>query len=293
MDERHEAIEECERLFRRTHVRVSTENIGLAKLSEGLELIRIGTPLRPEFAAWRYASEFAIRRNRSNVIAGSTIAGAGIISASLGALVGPAALQAGAASIVVVPGVTTILAVIPIVGVLAARDYLENDRVVARFSQRHHVVNIRAKHVGDIEFEIGVGGQATLRIPHDRGWARFTGTRAIHATSVILANTNRAGASRRSVQDAVNEIEKIGTAEGFMEAAARRGVWRGLRPVSVLNSYRALGAMHLSATERLALEMSMQEETERRAMYGELAILREAWRAAEEIALIADGLLPE
>src|SRR3954471_5674881 len=54
LDERWEAIEEGERLFRDTRLRVSTDNIGLARISEGLELVRIGSPPRPEMAAWRY-----------------------------------------------------------------------------------------------------------------------------------------------------------------------------------------------------------------------------------------------
>src|ERR671933_2075852 len=51
IEERWEAIEECERRFRATRTRVSTEHIGLARLPEGLELVRIGAPLRPEFPA--------------------------------------------------------------------------------------------------------------------------------------------------------------------------------------------------------------------------------------------------
>src|SRR5574339_465950 len=54
LEERWETIDECERKFRRTHIRVSTENIGLVELREGVSLIRIGKPLFPEFAAWRY-----------------------------------------------------------------------------------------------------------------------------------------------------------------------------------------------------------------------------------------------
>ena len=42
---------------------------------------------------------------------------------------------------------------------------------------------------------------------------------------------------------------------------------------------------------RLALEMSLHEERERRALEGELWILEQAWREAEEIAAIADDLL--
>ena len=63
LEERWEAIEDCERLFRATKLRVSTDNVGLARLREGLDLVRIGAPLRPEFAAWRYAGEFARRRS--------------------------------------------------------------------------------------------------------------------------------------------------------------------------------------------------------------------------------------
>ena len=62
VEERWEAVEMCERLFRDTRVRVSTENVGLAKHPEGLELVRIGRPIRPEFAVWRYGDQFGRRR---------------------------------------------------------------------------------------------------------------------------------------------------------------------------------------------------------------------------------------
>src|SRR5213082_3362149 len=44
LEERWEAVEDCERRFRAARKRVSTENIGLARLDEGLELVRIGAP---------------------------------------------------------------------------------------------------------------------------------------------------------------------------------------------------------------------------------------------------------
>ncbi len=47
----------------------------------------------------------------------------------------------------------------------------------------------------------------------------------------------------------------------------------------------------MDANVRLALEMAAHEESERRALEGELAILEDAWREAEEIASIADRLL--
>src|SRR3954462_11714548 len=79
LEERWEAIEECERRFRDTRLRVSTDNIGLARLGEGLELVRVGPALRPEFAAWRYGDQFGRRRRRQMLFAGGGIALVGCI----------------------------------------------------------------------------------------------------------------------------------------------------------------------------------------------------------------------
>ena len=77
LEERWEAIEECERRFRDTRLRMSTENIGLTRLREGLELVRIGAPQRPEFAAWRYGDQFGRRRRRKyiRIGVGTTVVG--------------------------------------------------------------------------------------------------------------------------------------------------------------------------------------------------------------------------
>jgi hypothetical protein len=60
---------------------------------------------------------------------------------------------------------------------------------------------------------------------------------------------------------------------------------------------RIRGAKRLDEIEpqrRLALEMAAHEETERRALEGELHILETAWKDAEEIAAISDDMfLPE
>jgi len=288
LEERWEAIEECEREFRGTLVRVSTSNIGLARLSDGLELIRIGHPLRPEFAAWRYGRHFGTRRRKAQYVAGAGVAAAAVAAAALGPAIAPA-LSLGAISIVVIPGITTIMGVFPIVGMLAARDYIQHDRVVARLAANKRVVTVRAKHLGDVELSVqGHEGPASLVVPHDRGWTEFSGAAAMHATGVLIAGANRYGADSTRVQDAVQAIEDAGDAGGFLSAASARNGWRGGRTMSVMNMYRGLGAMHLSATERLALEMSVHEETERRAMEGELAALENAWRDAEQIAAICD-----
>src|SRR5438105_3598208 len=75
MEERWEAIEQCERLFRATRLRVSTDNIGLARMRDGSELVRVGKPERPELAAWRYGDVFGRRRRRAVVGAMTSAAG--------------------------------------------------------------------------------------------------------------------------------------------------------------------------------------------------------------------------
>src|SRR3954462_15654023 len=53
IEERWEIVDECERRFRRTTLRYSSGNIGLAWLGEDLELVRVGPPLPPEIAGGR------------------------------------------------------------------------------------------------------------------------------------------------------------------------------------------------------------------------------------------------
>jgi len=59
IDERWEAVEDCERLFRATRLRYATSEVGLAHLPSALELIRVGRPLFPELAAWRYGQRLS------------------------------------------------------------------------------------------------------------------------------------------------------------------------------------------------------------------------------------------
>ncbi|MEO8580192.1 MAG: hypothetical protein ABI469_08080, partial [Gemmatimonadales bacterium] len=87
VEERWEAIEECERSFLATKLRTSTDQIGLARLNEGLELVRIGKPLRPEFAAWRYGDQFG-RRRRKNIFKGAAVVAGAVAIPLLGPAVG-------------------------------------------------------------------------------------------------------------------------------------------------------------------------------------------------------------
>ena len=291
MEERWEAIEQCERRFRATRVRVTTTNIGLARLPDGTELVRIGQPLRPEFAAWRYGRRFARRRTHAQIIAAGTVISAGAGAIAFAPLLAPA-LAMGAISIVVVPGLTTVMGAVPVVGALAIRDYLEHDRVIGRLTHDDGVLTVRAKHANDAQLHAEGDDleRVWLEVPHDAGWSRFDGLAALQAAGLILAGANRFGASTAQVQDAVARVEAAGDATSFLRTAAAMGDLRHTRFISLINAWRGLGTMRLSGTERLALEMSLHEEGERRALEGELALLEAAWRDAEELAHIADTI---
>lgn len=299
LDERWEAIETCERMFRATRLRVTTAQIGLARLREGLELVRIGAPLRPEFAAWRYGRRFRRRRTNAQLTIGAVALAAGAGAVAFAPVLVPA-MAMGALSIVVLPGVTTFMGVIPAFGALAVRDYIQNERVVGRLvrntdqsrASRPQVLTVRARHISAADFQVHGDEASTvsLDVPHDTGWAHFDGLEAMQAASTLLAGANRFGARTDQVQAAVRRVEEHGDAATYLRAAASLGEARNSRMTSLLNVWRGLGAMHLSTTECLALEMSLHEESERRALEGELALLEAAWRDAEEIARIADSI---
>ena len=129
-----------------------------------------------------------------------------------------------------------------------------------------------------------------LRLLHqDYGW----NTRRLFDTRVaaqLLPPLNATGASSRQIKDAVllatEHASPSITFEQTARLAATKQTWReygkgalfGLIPLEV----------------RLSLEMASHEESERRALEGELHLLEEAWKEAEEIAAISDDLfLPE
>ena len=286
IEERWEAIEECERAFRDTRLRVSTEQIGLAK-PHGVELIRIGAPLRPEFAAWRYGSEFGARRRRL-LIAGGT---GGMLAAAAGVAAVTAfapALAVGAAAALYIPGVTTIPSALAVSGIVALREYIRSERVVARLpGPEGQPLTVRAYHLDHVRIGPGSGdGAVTLDVAHDGGHTPLEGHDAERAGGVLLARSTLAGASPSLVRAALARIEQAGDAATFLAGVARAAERRRGTPMLVHHT----AAFRVSAVERLAVEMALHESVERRAFEGELERLLEDWKAAEEIAAIADEL---
>ncbi len=290
LDSRWEAIEDAERLFRGTRLRASTDQVGLARLREGLELVRIGEPLRPEMAAWRYGDQFGRRWKRhvalsalgAAAVGGVVVAGPVMGLVSLGAA-SPILNVLNFATFFQASRRTTAKVTIPgHEGELhVTRQHLAGLLLVPDASHgfRLHVTGVRRKS----SWWSGPGGGAQRAGAHD-----VYGTDALRVAAAILPKLNVNGASRRVVQDAVDLVE-MGRSPEETFALVAHAQQRRVRSRNLqLGDGRTLGAFPMAA--RLALEMASHEDAERRALEGELAELERAWQHAEEIAAIADDL---
>ena len=283
VEERWEAIEGCERLFRETRLRASTANIGLARVKEGLELVRIGAALRPEFAAWRYGDQFGRRRRRHLLITGA----GGAVLAGI--------VIAGPATGVIAGGSWAFINVAN-----SLHNLFQERRIRVRLSlpglDRPLILRRRQlKEVALTPSDDALGW--SLLVPNwgpglssakgSRARLLLTGSEARTAASTILPQLNANGARKIEVQTAVRLIEEVGESQrlfaDYARRAPRRASDRDRGDVAPLSA--------MPTEVRLALEMAAHEESERRAMEGELALLEAAWRNAEEIAAIADDLL--
>ena len=280
LEERWEAVETCERLFRDTQLRTSSENIGLARHAEGLELVRIGKPLRPEFAAWRYGDQFG-RRRRRHIITWSAVGVAWVGGVAFTSSVALGGFLAG------------------FVGMLPQGliQSWHRSKQVARFAHSDGQVRTlnqavrRTTRVAPADDEIGFRVETHLGKhlkPGGRFWADrrewFEGEDARRAMNAILRLINFGGGRTEEVKQAVSQIEAHGHADAFLSEVVRQPLRYNVNGVP--------GWIHkMPKPTRLALEMAVHEEDERRALEGELWRLERAWRDAEEIAAISDDLL--
>ncbi|WP_419948173.1 hypothetical protein [Candidatus Palauibacter sp.] len=295
LEERWEAVETCEELFRATRIRTSTDNIGLARHVEGLELVRIGEPLRPEFAAWRYGDQFR-RRRRRWIAAGSAGVAANLatsttIQLATGGLIGAAgaaALGGGAAGL----ALWTVLRLLNRQANVAQFRRSDGTRYTLAREQAAQFARILAAD-DEPGFRIEIHKGPLSRKDPDL----FEGADAGPAINALLPLVNGAGATSHHIRDAVSQIESHGDPRRFIADSTARGPATTARKLPTPGRGRKARlsgpgwVRKMSRPTRLALEMALHEEQERRALEGELAQLEQAWREAEEIAAIADSLL--
>lgn len=112
----------------------------------------------------------------------------------------------------------------------------------------------------------------------------YQGAEAERFLSQIVPKMNRMGGKKHIVQSAVSEIEHHGHPDSFLTDVVTGDRFRDKKGTpGYINK--------MPGHTKLALEMALHEEQERRALEGELWRLERAWEEAEEIAAISDNLL--
>jgi hypothetical protein len=290
LDERWEAIEAMEGRFRDTRLRVSTDQIGLARLREGVDLIRIGAPQRPEMAAWRYGDQFGARRKRQLLVTGAVV---GSAVAIIGGVMAAGASVGSFAGVYGNAGIWDAL--------INGRQSKSIGHVALPDGQ---LVELQRKHARMSALDRSLDdGVLRLRLESVQGTHLLTGEDAMRVAQRIMPTVNRFGGSRTEVQDAVQLLEAAGDPMRVWTTVQQASGWKpggklwgAGRNADALhrkrNTVRKLpGTLHsLDVRSRLALEMALHEETERLAMEGELSALERAWEEAEVIAKIADDM---
>jgi hypothetical protein len=266
IEERWEAIEECDRLYRDTRLRASTDNIGLARLPGGLDLVRIGSPQLPEVAAWRYVGEF----RRRWLTTGLPLA-AGVVAMGSWQVA-----QIIAGPIVAIGGAAVVVGAVR----------LANSR-----GERARVVGVDGQVMSLTPKQFGVVLEPTADGWRLRRWQQparsdpirsapivthQTGSAAIHTLRAVMTARNFRGARARQVDAGVSLLSEIGDPGAFITRLAYA------TQKSQITDYPPDIAC--------ALEIALHQDVERRALDGELTALEDEWALAEEIAGIADNL---
>jgi hypothetical protein len=294
-ESRLESIDACERLFRDTPTRYSTDNIGLARVKEGLELVRIGTAQRPEFAGWRYGEQYR-RRRRNGYLMGA--AGVGVAFGALALLNATGITAAGAAWGLLKGGWEA--------GLNRKARFKIADPVSGDPLQfaRHDL------RTATISWEEGTPS-LDVRIPKrnaiDDPILGFRGAEMQSVGRKVGAGLNVLSGTSEELQDATRLLAQQ---KGDLSH------WLRVRTDSHCGPYGEnqrwddppsgspkhwqfyttpyLVLDKLPARDRLAIELWMNEDIERQWLEGELTLLEREWRQAEELAKISDGLaLPE
>ncbi|MFN8570563.1 MAG: hypothetical protein U0132_00825 [Gemmatimonadaceae bacterium] len=323
LEERWEAVEECERRFRATSLRYTVGEIGLAWLGDTLELVRVGPALKPEVAAWRYGRMLTRRRplvhRAMGEVAAVTMRAMRMVARSSHRRDPRAAL---AELVLHLHGDR----VVDVVGAEDGDDGMDHRPVAV----------VRFRHLLQASLARPESGRPWgLQVPHDHGVLHIQGDNGVRAAARMLAiinGTERArggGFSHELIESAVRKVEESARSDGYFNrvlAIALRCDWGRTDRVAPADepgqmverlehadtdvqrmAFRLTGRtfwghggigseprtvlLDVPLVDRLALEMAAHEEAERRALEGELESLADAWREADEIAAIADALL--
>ena len=314
-ESRWESIEAGEKLFRDSRQRMSTGEIGLAKTREGTELVRIGEPLRPEMAAWRYGSLLSRRRWRYAAttlpigvalgfmsqaplwyLQSLRIELVGFLSVNLVALFGLQSLVnavnhryvAGKTQSTLALGDQTAYVTRTLAANIIVRPTEENGvtvwvPIVRRPVESYHPLHRLMMLPTFLRERLGGnrGGVWKARFDAATHYTQVDAEDQPRALRQILPVMHEQGAGTRMIEQATTHLSARGVTASQLLFSGR-DTWEKMERVRLCN---------VSKPRRLALEMLVHEDSERRWLAGELLDLEHEWRKADAIAEIADGLL--
>ena len=289
IEERWEAVEAAEKRFADTASRAQSENVGVARLADGTRLIRVGAALPGELAAWRFG-EHLLRRRRRYV--GTLVLVGGFAAAQLGEKIVTKGAAAGVVSAAWLYAQFRFMTV------------LKPEVVAHRFREgeasNREPFDLTVPDMEGTRLEPTSAGEGfNLTVPFRRSELTVepggrqilttfdgylvAGEAARNALRRTMANVNVAGGSRRTLAESIRLLEEARTADAYLAKATEERA-----PIHGAEASRSLRRVR-----RLALEMALHDDTERRALDGELAALERAWRDAEALASIADRIAAE
>lgn len=260
--ERRSAIVTLEQFYAAETRQGAADDIGLAELEDGTTLIRVGATSWSRFAAWRYSRKLSARRKAWLLFAAIALGtlvfqltpfAAGIIESALGSL--------------------AIILISLSVGIAIRRGV-----TVPIPAKKGNPISIRRGQLWHVQINSTPNGWQLL-LPHGNDVAVLEGKDAVRALSSILPRINSRGAKPEELSEAIAMIEQAGGPHRLFARLAP--AWTG-------ESNHRLATLPYPFL--LALEMAANEESETRALRGELAILSHEEKSASGIATIAEQL---
>jgi hypothetical protein len=292
IEERWEALEECEQQATQAEARGSGTTVALAQTESGLELLRVGGMSKADIANWRYGRRIGAR-NAGRLWWLMPLEG---IAISLGITMWGAFHSLGAA-----------LWATMVLGVLLFFLWRRPPNLWTRFDDgtgRWRLLWFWQRQLVYIERPTDKSGPA-LVLPRWRGNLRLTGDRAVTALASLLPRINGADCFGVNLAPVVEEVTRAEKGARKQPAPLGRGARRRMRgkhtPIPVWREQRAWEVIALGMSsawlrnalpeDRLALEMAVTEEVEQRQLAERSEVLAEEWQEEEEIGAISDDLL--
>ena len=235
IEERWEAVEECERRFRATHQRYGTDNIGLAGLRDGTELVRIGPALRPEIAVWRYGARLLRRSTvrRDSIVRTSTALIRAGARAARWLRTAPPAITPEEQVLRLTTGLSgpgqrreRVLAIVRRDGVHGVAGVTAPDGPRARPGNDIPTAILRRRHLTTallVRPERGEPWQ--LEIAHELGPIRLSGAEGLRTGATLLAAVNQYTGSAALVAAAVRKVDDAMEPDGYFRRILN-SAWR-------------------------------------------------------------------